>query len=180
MKELVKHDRSKVVHLLDERLAFERAGLKLYDRVLGAMRAFGDADVRGLEGEMETSRNEEEEHLAWLEAQLRALRPDSGGEPGDPGGAEGARRVEEVANSDVPLPQLVNALLAAKLADDAGWDGLVQLAAEARDLDARRELRRRLHEEEDHVLVIRRVMAKLVFNEVLAEEGTSGAPGVTH
>jgi hypothetical protein len=175
MTELAEHDRAKAIHLLDERLVFERASVKLYDRVLGELRAFGADDLRGLEGELVASRNEEVEHLAWLEGELRALRPAAGGAQ-DASAADAARRMEEVADGDVPLPQLVNTLLAAKLADDAGWIGLVQLAGEAGDVEARRELRRRLHEEEDHLALIRRVMEKLLFTEVLAEEAAPGAP----
>lgn len=177
MKELAKHDRSKVIHLLEERLAFERAGVKLYDRVLAAVRAFDDADVEAVRPELEACRNEEREHLGWLEAQLRALRPDPEREAGAVAHATGGAwtRVEEVAESDAALPQLVNALLAAKLADEAGWDLLAQIADEAGDLDARHELRTRLHDEQDHLVVIRQLMEKLVFTEVLAEDANPGA-----
>jgi hypothetical protein len=167
-----------VFHLLDERLVLERASVKLYDRVLGELRSFGADDLRGLEGELVESRNEEVEHLAWLEGQLRTIPPSSAGGAHDANAADAARRVEEVADGDVPLPQLVNTLLAAKLADDVGWDGLVQLAGEAGDLEAHRELRRRLHEEEDHLAVLRRLMEKLLFTEVLAAE--EAAPGAPH
>ena len=179
MKRLANYDRSQAVRLLEARLASERAGMKLYERVLGAMRASGDAQVRALLDEMEADRDLEAEHVAWLEEQLRAVRggADAGG-AGDAGDAA-ARHVERVAQGNAELPQLVNALLAAKLADDAGWDGLVQLAHEAGDREARRELRRRLHEEEDLLLVIRQLMEKLVFTEVLAEDAAS-APGPAH
>ncbi len=176
MKELAKHDRSRLIHLLSERLAFERAGVNLFDRVLAAMRASGDADIEALHGEMEASRNEEQEHLAWLEAHLRALRADADGDAEDAPEADGPwTSIEEVAESDAPLPQLVNALLAAKLADEAGWDLLVQLAEEAGDVDTRHALRSRVHDEEDHLAVIRRVMERLVFPEVLAEDAARGA-----
>jgi bacterioferritin (cytochrome b1) len=176
MKRLANHDRSQTIRLLEARLASERAGVKLYERVLGAMRASGDAQVRTLLEEMEADRDLEAEHVAWLEEQLRALH---GGAAAGGAGDAAARHVEQVAQGDAELPQLVNALLAAKLADDAGWDGLVQLAHEAGDREARRELRRRLHEEEDLLLVIRQLMEKLVFTEVLAEDAAS-APGPAH
>ncbi len=39
MEKLAQHGAAKVIDVLNERLAFERAGVKLYDRVLEVMRA---------------------------------------------------------------------------------------------------------------------------------------------
>src|SRR5690242_8856224 len=116
MQELTKFDASKVIDLLSERLAFERAGVKLYDRVLEAIRASGDANAERMLGEMQQHRNEEKEHEEWLEAQIRRLGGDAHGE------TEKSRLVtresqgiEDVVTSGAPLPHLFHALLAAEL-----------------------------------------------------------------
>jgi bacterioferritin (cytochrome b1) len=172
MEELARNDRAKVIDLLTERLTFERAGVKLYDRVLEVMRASGnDENVQRMVPEMQQHRDEEKEHEEWLEEQIRALGGDAHAE------TEKSRLVtreskgiEEVVMSDAKLPHLLHALLAAELVDNAGWDLLVAIADEAGDRGARREFKKRLHEEEDHLLFVRRAVEKLAFHEVLGED----------
>ena len=77
MAELSKFDRTKVIDALNERLVFERAGVKLYDRIVTVMRSMSDENVSRMLPEMQQHRDEEKEHEEWLEEQIRAL----GGEP---------------------------------------------------------------------------------------------------
>jgi bacterioferritin (cytochrome b1) len=170
MGQLATYDKDKVIDTLNERLAFERAGVKLYDRILGVMRGAGE-DVTRMIPEMERHRAEEKEHEEWLEAQIRALGGDAHAE------TERSRLVtreskgiEEVVMSDAELPHLLHALLAAELVDNAGWDLLAQIADEAGDHAAKREFKKRLHEEEDHLLFVRKAVEKLSFRDVLGEE----------
>ncbi len=170
MEKLAQHGAAKVIDVLNERLAFERAGVKLYDRVLEVMRATADENVTRMLDEMQAHRDQEKEHEEWLEAQIRGLGGDAHGE------TEKSRLVtreskgiEEVVMSDAHLPHLLHALLAAELVDNAGWDLLVQIADEAGDRESKREFKKRLHEEEDHLLFLRKAMEKLSFNEVLGE-----------
>lgn len=72
--------------------------------------------------------------------------------------------------SDAELPHLFHALLAAELVDNAGWDLLAQVADEAGDREARKEFKKRLHEEEDHLLFVRKAVEKLAFRDVLDED----------
>jgi bacterioferritin (cytochrome b1) len=171
VKDLAEFDKDKVIDLLNERLAFERAGVKLYDRILEVMRAQGDENVLRMREEMESHRAEEKEHEEFLEAQIRFLGGDAHGE------TEKSRLVtreskgiEEVVMSDAQLPHLFHALLAAELVDNAGWDLLVQVADEAGDRDAKKDFKKRLHEEEDHLLFIRKAVEKLAFQEVLDKD----------
>ncbi len=170
MEKLAQHGAGKVIDVLNERLAFERAGVKLYDRVLEVMRATADENVTRMLDEMQAHRDQEKEHEEWLEEQIRGLGGDAHSE------TEKSRLVtreskgiEEVIMSDAQLPHLLHALLAAELVDNAGWDLLVQPADEAGDRDAKKEFKKRLHEEEDHLLFLRKAMEKLSFNEVLGE-----------
>lgn len=173
MGDIAGHDRAKLIDILNERLAFERAGVKLYDRVLERMRSGGDENVVRMVPEMERHRHEEKEHEEWLEQLIRALGGDAHAE------TEKSRLVtreskgiEEVVMSDAELPHLFHALLAAELVDNAGWDLLVQLADEAGDRAIKREFKRRLHEEEDHLLFVRKAVEKLSIEEVLGKHQT--------
>ncbi len=171
MEKLAKHDAAKVIDVLNERLAFERAGVKLYDRVLEVARASPDENVKRMLDELQAHRDEEKEHEEWLEECIRALGGDAHAE------TERSRLVtreskgiEEIAMSDAELPHLLHALLAAELVDNAGWDLLAQVADEAGDHEAKRDFKKRLHEEEDHLLFIRKAVERLAFQEVLGEQ----------
>ena len=69
------------------------------------------------------------------------------------------------------LPVFVHALLTAELVDNAGWQLLLELADEADDLEARQAFRRRLHEEEDHLIFTRRLVERLTRKELLGSTG---------
>jgi bacterioferritin (cytochrome b1) len=164
-------DRAKVIDVLNERLAFERAGVKLYDRVLEVARAAGDENVARMLPELEQHRNEEKEHEEWLEEQIRALGGDAHArtERSELITRE-SKGIEEVVMTDAQLPHLLHALLAAELVDNAGWDLLVQLADEAGDRKTKREFKKRLHEEEDHLLFVRAAVEKLSIGDVFGKE----------
>jgi bacterioferritin (cytochrome b1) len=171
VKELANYEAAKVIDVLNERLAFERAGVKLYDRILEVMRADGDENVQRMLEEMESNRRDEKEHEEWLEAQIRALGGDAHTETDRSRlVTRESKGIEEVVMSDAELPHLFHALLAAELVDNAGWDLLAQIADEAGDRDAKREFKKRLHEEEEHLLFVRKAVEKLSFQDVLGEE----------
>jgi bacterioferritin (cytochrome b1) len=171
MEKLAEHNRAKAIDLLSERLAFERAGVRLYDRILEVIETSGDSNVKRMLDELHEHRNEEKEHEEWLEAQIRSLGGDAHAqtEMSELVTRE-SKGIEEVVMSDAKLPHLFHALLAAELVDNAGWDLLVEVADEAGDHQAKRELKKRLHEEEDHLLLIRKAVEKFSFQEVLGEE----------
>ncbi len=171
MAEIAKHDPAKVIDVLNERLAFERAGVKLYDRILEVMKASGRDDVDRMLPEMEKHRDEEKEHEEWLEAQIRALGGDAHSETERSKlVTRESKGIEEVVMSDAELPHLLHALLAAELVDNAGWDLLAQIADEAGDHSAKREFKKRLHEEEDHLLLVRKAVEQFSFADVLGED----------
>ncbi len=171
MKELASYEKAKVIDALNERLAFERAGVKLYDRVLEVMRQSQDKNFERMLDEMRKYRVEEKEHEEWLEEQIRFLGGDAHSETDKSRlVTRESKGIEEVVMSDAELPHLFHALLAAELVDNAGWDLLVQIADEAGDSGAKREFKKRLHEEEDHLVFIRRAVEKLSFRDVLGEE----------
>jgi len=171
MKQLAEKNREKVIDLLNERLTFERAGVKLYDRILDVMRQSGDQNVNRMLEEMQEHRDEEKEHEEWLEDQIRTLGGDAHAETEHSELVEReSKGIEEVVMSDAKLPHLFHALLAAELVDNAGWDLLVSLADEAGDREARREFRKRLHQEADHLLLVRKAVQKFSMQDVLGEE----------
>lgn len=171
MEKIQEYDKGKLIDLLNERLAFERAGVKLYDRILERIRDSQDEQMMKMMDELEQHRDEEKEHEEWLEARLRELGHDahSPTEKSELVTRE-SQGIEQVVMQDPKLPHLFHALLAAELVDNAGWDLLAQLADEAGDRKAKREFKKRLHEEEDHLLLMRKAVERIAVHEVLGEE----------
>jgi len=171
MQKLAGTNVSRVIDLLNERLTFERSGVKLYDKILERMRT--DPQAARMVDQMQEHRDEEKEHEEWLEKQIRAL----GGDARSPSEksilvrAE-SQGIEHVIERDAHLPHDFHALLIAELADNAGWDLLVQLADEVGDRDAKKEFKKRLHEEEEHLLFVRHAVEQFAKDEVLGEPET--------
>ena len=168
MQKLAGTNVSRVIDLLNERLTFERSGVKLYDKILERMRT--DPQAARMVEQMQEHRDEEKEHEEWLEEQIRAL----GGDARSPSErsilvrAE-SQGIEHVIERDAQLPHDFHALLIAELADNEGWDLLVQLADEVGDRDAKKEFKKRLHEEEEHLLFVRHAVEQFAKDEVLGE-----------
>lgn len=167
MDKLAKKNVSRVIDLLNERLAFERTGVKLYDTLLARLRASTDPALEALVERVQEHRDEEHEHEEWLEEQIRALGGTAHAlsEHAVLAQAE-AEGIERVMRRDDSIPHDFHALLTAELADNAGWDLLVQLAGEFGDSRAKKELEKRLHEEEKHLLFVRETLLELTRRSV--------------
>ncbi len=171
MQKLADYNKEKLIDLLNERLAFERSGVKLYDRILEKLKEESDSNVLRMLDDMQEHRDQEKEHEEWLEEQIRTLGGSAHAvtEHSDLVTRE-SKGIEEVVMSDAELPHLIHALLAAELVDNAGWDLLVQLANEAGDREAKREFKKRLHHEEEHLLLTRKAVERFTFHDVLGEK----------
>lgn len=171
MKKLAQYDRNKLIDLLTERLTFERIGVDLYDTVLQKMSAMNDPQIISLVPEFSRYRDDEAEHVEWLELQISAL----GGDTAEK--TELARLIEressgieDVVKGDAQLAHLIHALLTAELVDNAGWQLLLELADEADDDEARSAIRFRLHQEEDHLILVRRVATMIARTQILGRQ----------
>src|SRR5512140_2045577 len=176
MDKLAKKNVSRVIDLLNERLAFERTGVKLYDTLLARLQVSTDPAVKVLVGQVQEHREEEHEHEEWLEEQIRALGGTAHAlsEHAVLAQAE-AEGVERVMRRDDSISHDFHALLTAELADNAGWDLLVKLADEFGDSKAKKEFNKRLHEEEKHLLFVRETLFELTKQVISSGEA---APSV--
>jgi bacterioferritin (cytochrome b1) len=170
MKRLAEKNRDKVIDALNERLTFERAGVKLYDAILKDAAATQNAEVARMVPSLKLHRDQEKEHEEWLEAQIRALGGDAHGktEMSELISAESAG-VEKVITTDHNIVHQMHGLLTAELVDNAGWELLLELADDADDAVARGEFRRRLHEEEEHLIFARRAVTAFARRNVLGQ-----------
>jgi bacterioferritin (cytochrome b1) len=174
MEKLAQYNRGKVIDLLTERLVFERSAVKLYDSIVEQIERSGEIAYAPLVDQLREHGAEEKAHEEWLEAQVRALGGDAHGQ------TEMSRLVQTeslgiekvVLAADGSIPHLLHALLAAELVDNAGWDMLVELADDAGDRMTKRELKQRLHEEEEHLRFVQRALERMARQEVLGEQVT--------
>jgi rubrerythrin len=168
MKKLAQAHPEKLLDLLNERLTFERTGVKLYDMVLAKLNICKDQTFTPMIGQIKSVREQEKEHEEWLEDCIRAL----GGTAHEETDlseliTRESKGVLDVVATDDEIPHLFHAVLTAELVDNNGWKLLLELADEADDDEARREFRKRTREEEDHLVFIRSVVAALTRREVL-------------
>jgi bacterioferritin (cytochrome b1) len=176
MKKLAEHNKEKLIDLLGERLAFEREAVKLYDTIVAKLDASGTGGgVEAFRDEIEAFRDQEREHQEWLEEQIRQLGGDVNVK------SEMAKVVEkesigieQVVMDDDLLPHVMHALQTAELIDNSGWQLLIELADDADDRKARAEFRKRLHEEEDHLIFVRTANLAFARKEVLGYERRMG------
>ncbi|TMB25218.1 MAG: hypothetical protein E6J61_24135 [Deltaproteobacteria bacterium] len=141
--------------------------MKLYDTILAGMRSSGDPRVKEVMAQIQQNRDEEKEHEEWLEEQIRAL----GGDDHAPSEKSilvqtEAEGIEHVVMRDPNLLHDFHALLTAELADNAGWELLVELASEFGDRDAKKEFKKRLHEEEQHLVCVHKAVTELSKQEM--------------
>jgi bacterioferritin (cytochrome b1) len=168
MHKLAQTHPEKLLDLLTERLTFERAAVKLYDTVIAKMKVSNDPPILAMLTQMTKQRNDEKDHEEWLEEQVRALGSDAHTETELSELIEReSRGIVDVIAHDDELPHLFHALVTAELVDDNGWKLLLELADDADDEVARRELRRRAHDEEKHLLYIRTVVAAFTRHDLL-------------
>lgn len=164
---VAKTHRSRVIELLGERLAFERAAGKLYDAVLEKLRSRG-GPFESVRARLRFIREEEKAHQEWLEEQVQSL----GGDPDrETDGslllrAEWRLIAEETEGEHEPV-ELFQALLRAELLDNGGWEVLVELADRAQDEEARNALLQRLHEEQEHLLFVSHLVSVFARSELL-------------
>ncbi|WP_437878981.1 hypothetical protein [Sorangium sp. So ce513] len=179
MKKLAQVNKDKAIDLLNERLTYERASVRLYDSILEKIGRSADPSLLNLLGQLREHRDQEKEHEEWLEAQIRGLGGDAHAE------TEMSRLIliesqgirEVVLNGDQNPVHLFHALLTAELVDNSGWQLLLELADEADDDEAREAFRKRLHAEEDHLFFTRQVVERLTRKELLGspEEAVAAA-----
>lgn len=171
MHRLAQKNKDKVIDLLTERLQYERTAVALYDAIMPKMRSSADPEIVKMLPQMMEHREQEKEHEEWLEEQIRNLGGDTHAETEmsklSTLESEGIGKV--VLDGDPNIAHLFHALLSAELVDNAGWDLLVDLADEADDRDAKRSFKKRLHEEEDHLVFVRKALEKFMQRDVLGE-----------
>jgi rubrerythrin len=128
-------DQSPLMDKLGERLAFERAGTRLYDALM--VKCAADRSARIPAKEVKHIRDEEAMHFALVGAAIQSL----GGDPtaqtpcADVAGVEGMGLMQVLSDPKTTVAQALHAILVAEMTDNAAWDELIELTMQAGNED---------------------------------------------
>ena len=118
-----------LIDKIGERLAFERMGTRLYDTLLLKYEASGSFEGGPSFDELLHHRDEEFSHFQTLSNALEQL----GGDPtaftpsADVAAVASSGILAVIADARTTLPQCLEAMLAAELVDENGWERLIEL-----------------------------------------------------
>lgn len=160
--------------LLGERLAFERSGVRLYELMLVKLDA-GSPHKGGPEREdLEEHRDQELKHFAILVRALEQLGADpTAVTPSADQAVVASHGLHQVlADPRTTLSEGLQALRTAELADNDGWQLLVDLAEQLGHDDLAEEFREALEEEQEHLEDVR----SWIQATVLGQAGIARTP----
>ena len=152
---------------LGARLAFERAGTRLYDALLSKCLSRSD-EADGLPMDrLREFRNEEARHFALVWDAMKGLGADpTAVTPGaDVDGVASIGLMQVMTDPRTSLAQSLHAIHIAELADHDGWALLIKLAEELGQDDMAGTFRGALAEEERHLATIRELIEKACLSE---------------
>ena len=161
---------------IGERIAFERTGTRLYDALILKYEILAESDNAPAlpnplnDGEedvgatLQRIRTEEQAHFLMLCEVMRSL----GGDPtaqtpcADATATASMGIMQVVTDPRTTLAQSLNAMLIAELADNAGWELLVELAQEAGKTEMAEMFANAMAEEQEHLVTIKSWLTALV------------------
>src|SRR4051794_15256137 len=156
---------------LGERLAFERQGTRLYETALQKCEALVIQDEVGPSiEELQHICNEELEHFKLLQKAIIKLGGDATLQTpsADVAGVLSMGMVQVVSDPRTTVPQMLQALLTAELADNDGWQLLQDLAAELGADDLEEQCRQCLDEEQEHLEKVRAWLLSMTLDQAAA------------
>ena len=138
---------------LGERLAFERTGTRLYGALLSKFDASDPLPAGPTRDELEQIHDEEEEHFVML----RDVMVSMGGDPtavtpsADVAAVTSMGLLQVLGDPRMNLKQSLEAMLIAELADNDGWEALIELARTEGDASVVGRFEQALAEEQVHL-----------------------------
>jgi ferritin-like metal-binding protein YciE len=146
---------------LGERLSFERTGVRLYEALISKYTSFGGFPGGPELTKLEENMREEHEHMRLLTDVLTRL----GNDPtvmtpsADLHATMTKGILEVMVDARTSLVQCLEALLLVELADNDGWESLIEMARQAGDASIVEVFEQALAEEADHLEDVRAWLA---------------------
>ncbi len=152
------------VDKLGERLAFERAGVRLYDAVLAKISASKTEEGTLAAEDLRHLRDEELRHVHLVREAFEQLGADPTAVTpcADLAGVKGMGLAQVVTDPRTTMAQCLDALLVAELADNDGWKLLIAMAEALGQDELARRFTEALAEEDQHLGLVRRWVAERI------------------
>lgn len=146
-----------LIDRLGARIAFERAGARLYEAVLAKRRAGGDGMADPAVIDLERIHREEIAHVHLLREAIESLGADPTAlTPGaDVTAVSSMGLMQVVTDPRTTVGQSLEAMLVAELADNDGWMLLIDLTRAMGQDEMARRFETALVEEEEHLRLVR-------------------------
>jgi bacterioferritin (cytochrome b1) len=166
--EKIKGEKPEVfIDKLGERLAFERMGVRLY-RALIRKCEMDPARHASLDlFRLQEICDQELEHMLMLKKTMEDVGADpTATTPGADAMAVASMGLVQVLNDPrTSVPQCLEAILIAELADKDGWNLLIELTQEMGDQNLLAQFQRAMAEEESHVVDVRNLLKELTMGK---------------
>lgn len=156
-----------LIDKLGERMAFERAGTRLYEAMLLKCGAVDGANNPIDVPALARIRDDEEMHFHLVHKFIEQLGADPTAMTpcADVSGVQGMGLMQVISDPRTTIAQALNALLTAELTDTASWDLLVELAEQTGHRDMATEFSAALETERQHLDMVRGWLRQAVLQE---------------
>jgi CRISPR-associated Cas5-like protein len=156
-----------LIDKLGERLAFERTGVRIDDALLVKLEGAAPWHGGPTRGELARLREEELQHFHLLARMMEELGADPTAEtPGaDLGGVASSGLIQVVSDPRTTLAQGLSALLVMELADNDGWQTLIDVARAVEKDALVPRLQKAQQEEAIHLGLVRHWLSAEVVSE---------------
>ena len=172
---------------LGERLAFERAGTRLYDALITKFEALQDDTTSMTLADLQKIRQEEARHFAIVADAIETL----GGDPtsqtpcADLVGVESMGLMQAVTDPRTTIAQSLHAILVAELTDNAGWEMLIALVEDQGQNSLITDFSVALDEERTHLQQVQTwfeeaTLGAAISDGALVDDISDAAPGQLH
>ena len=157
-----------LIDKLGERLAFERSGTRLYEALIVKCRgAAGEGAINISIDQLLHIHGEEARHFKLVNDTMEKLGADPTAMTpcANTAGVASMGIMQVITDPRTTVPQCLSAILTAELADNAGWELLIQLANEMGQDDMVAQFQEALASEQEHVAIIRQLLQDAVLAE---------------
>jgi rubrerythrin len=158
---------------LGERLAFERQGTRLYEAFLQKLEQAPLENGGGPSSEdLRHIGDEELEHFKLLQEAIAEIGGDATVQTpsADVVGVLSHGILQVVSDPRTTIPQTLQAVLSAELADNDGWQMLNELAGQLGRSDLATKCAKAFQEEQEHLENVRGWLSEMTLTEALGEE----------
>jgi hypothetical protein len=158
---------------LGERLAFERQGTRLYEAFIQKLEQIASEESAGPSSEdLRHICEEELEHFKVLQKAISGIGGDATVETpsADVVGVLSYGIMQIVSDPRTTIPQTLQAILSAELADNDGWQMLKELAGQLGFSDLETKCEKAFEEEQEHLENVRGWLSEITLSEAVGEE----------